>query len=71
MFQHYDLQAPTLKYLVVVHCQQILEEWLSDIGIETHHRVPVKDGGLGDTKNLIHLHVTCHKQEHNKTKSKA
>ena len=36
--------------------------------IETHHIVPVKDGGLGDTKNLIHLHVTCHKQEHNKTK---
>ena len=36
--------------------------------IETHHIVPVKDGGLDDTKNLIHLHEACHKQEHNKTK---
>ena len=38
--------------------------------IETHHIVPVKDGGSGDTENLIHLHSACHKQEHNKTKLK-
>jgi RNA-directed DNA polymerase len=39
--------------------------------IETHHIVPVKDGGSDDTENLTHLHRACHKQEHFKTKSKA
>lgn len=39
--------------------------------IETHHIVPVKDGGSDDAENLIHLHSACHKQEHSKTKSKA
>lgn len=32
--------------------------------IETHHIVPVKEGGTNDTQNLVHLHKTCHKQEH-------
>lgn len=39
--------------------------------IETHHIIPVKDGGSDDTENLIHLHKACHKQVHSKTKSKA
>ncbi len=39
--------------------------------IETHHIVPVNEGGSDDTENLIHLHKVCHKQEHSKTKSKA
>ena len=39
--------------------------------IETHHIVPVKDGGSDDTENLIHLHSSCHKQVHSKTKSMA
>ena len=39
--------------------------------IETHHIVPVKNGGSDDTENLIHLHKSCHKQEHSKTKLKA
>ena len=39
--------------------------------IETHHIVPMKDGGSDDTENLIHLHSTCHKQEHAKSKFKA
>ena len=39
--------------------------------IETHHIVPVKDGGSDDTENLIHLHSACHKQVHIKTKLKA
>ncbi len=39
--------------------------------IETHHIVPVKDGGSNDTENLIHLHSACHKQEHGKTQYKA
>jgi Group II intron, maturase-specific domain/HNH endonuclease len=41
----------------------------NDEGIETHHIVPVKDGGSDDTENLIHLHVACHKQEHSKSKN--
>ena len=39
--------------------------------IETHHIVPVKDGGSNETENLIHLHSACHKQEHGKTQYKA
>jgi RNA-directed DNA polymerase len=36
--------------------------------IETHHIVPVAEGGRDDTENLQHLHKTCHKQVHSKTK---
>jgi RNA-directed DNA polymerase len=36
--------------------------------IETHHIVPVAQGGGDDTENLQHLHKMCHKQEHSKTK---
>ena len=32
--------------------------------IETHHIIPVKQGGSDDTENLIHLHAMCHKQVH-------
>ena len=39
--------------------------------IETHHIVPVKNGGSDDAENLIHLHSACHKQEHSKPKLKA
>ena len=39
--------------------------------VETHHIIPVKNGGSDDTENLIHLHAACHKQEHSKTKLKA
>jgi RNA-directed DNA polymerase len=40
--------------------------------IETHHIVPVKDGGSDDPENLIHLHKACHKQVHSsKSKTKA
>jgi RNA-directed DNA polymerase len=36
--------------------------------IETHHIVPVAEGGTDDSQNLKHLHKTCHKQVHSKTK---
>jgi RNA-directed DNA polymerase len=39
--------------------------------LETHHIKPVNEGGSGDQENLIHLHATCHKQVHSKTKLKA
>ncbi len=39
--------------------------------IETHHIVPVKDGGDDSTDNLVHLHKVCHKQIHSKSKFKA
>ena len=32
--------------------------------LETHHIVPVKEGGSDDAENLIHLHRACHKQVH-------
>ncbi len=32
--------------------------------IETHHIVPVAEGGTDDMKNLQHLHSSCHKQVH-------
>ena len=39
--------------------------------IETHHIIPVKDGGSDDTENLIHLHSSCHKQVHSNPSKKA
>ncbi|MBW4623307.1 MAG: group II intron reverse transcriptase/maturase [Cyanosarcina radialis HA8281-LM2] len=36
--------------------------------IETHHIVPVAQGGRNDIENLQHLHKACHKQEHSKSK---
>jgi len=36
--------------------------------IETHHIVPVKDGGTDRIENLVHLHKSCHKQVHSKSK---
>lgn len=36
--------------------------------IDTHHIVPVAQGGLDDLENLQHLHKACHKQEHTKSK---
>ncbi len=32
--------------------------------IETHHIVPVKDGGTDEVCNLKHLHKSCHQQVH-------
>jgi RNA-directed DNA polymerase len=36
--------------------------------IETHHILPVAQGGLDDIENLQHIHRTCHKQVHSKSK---
>ena len=39
--------------------------------METHHIIPVAQGGSDDTENLQHLHTACHKQVHShKTKLK-
>ena len=37
--------------------------------IDTHHIVPVAEGGTNDMENLQHLHKACHKQVHSKPKS--
>ena len=37
--------------------------------IETHHIVPVAEGGTDDTENLMHLHRACHQQVHSKTQN--
>lgn len=39
--------------------------------IETHHLVPVKEGGSNNRDNLTHLHKACHKQVHGKQVIKA
>jgi RNA-directed DNA polymerase len=36
--------------------------------IDTHHIVPVAQGGRDDIENLQHLHQPCHNQEHSKSK---
>ena len=45
------------------------EPLLNGESIETHHIVPVAQGGLNDISNLQHLPTPCHKQVHSKTKS--
>ncbi|RMG53552.1 MAG: group II intron reverse transcriptase/maturase [Gammaproteobacteria bacterium] len=52
-------------------CSNCRQSLFNGEDIETHHIVPVKDGGSDDAENLIHLHSACHKQEHNKPKLKA
>ncbi len=32
--------------------------------VETHHRIPVAEGGMDIIDNLIHLHKTCHQHIH-------
>jgi len=44
------------------------EPLLNGESIETHHIVPVAQGGLDDISNLQHLHIPCHKQVHSKFK---
>ena len=36
--------------------------------METHHIVPVAEGGTDDSENLKHLHKACHKQVHSAIK---
>jgi RNA-directed DNA polymerase len=62
-----DLVARNQNYKCP-NCGQFL---INGEEVETHHIIPVKDGGSNDTENLIHLHTACHKQEHSKTKFKA
>ena len=52
-------------------CPNCKQSLFNGVDIETHHIIPVKEGGSDDTENLIHLHSACHKQEHNKPKLKA
>ncbi|MHC5675688.1 group II intron reverse transcriptase/maturase [Nostoc sp.] len=42
------------------------EPLLNGEEIDTHHIVPVAQGGLDDVENLQHLHIACHKQVHSK-----
>ena len=63
----YDLVAKNQNYKCP-NCGLFL---INGEDVETHHIIPVKDGGSDDTENLIHLHAACHKQEHAKSKFKA
>ncbi|MBA2750254.1 MAG: group II intron reverse transcriptase/maturase [Tatlockia sp.] len=45
-------------------CLVCNEPLLNGEKIETHHIIPVAQGGLDDLSNLQHLHNACHKQVH-------
>jgi len=45
-------------------CPECGEPLFNGEEIETHHIVPVSEGGTDDTENLQHLHIACHKQVH-------
>ncbi len=49
-------------------CPLCGEALLNGEEIDTHHIVPVAQGGLYDINNLQHLHKSCHKQVHSKSK---
>lgn len=55
-------------YLVAINqkwkCPVCGENLFNGEQIETHHIVPVKNGGEDSTDNLVHLHKVCHKQVH-------
>ncbi|MBR8841104.1 MAG: group II intron reverse transcriptase/maturase [Stigonema ocellatum SAG 48.90 = DSM 106950] len=51
-------------------CPRCGEPLFNGEEIETHHIVPVAEGGTDDVENLQHLHKACHKQIH-KTQVKA
>jgi RNA-directed DNA polymerase len=52
-------------------CPVCREHLFNGEEIETHHIVPVAEGGTDDKENLQHLHKACHKQAHTKSKFKA
>jgi RNA-directed DNA polymerase len=45
-------------------CPECGEPLFNGEEIETHHIVPVAEGGTDDVENLQHLHKPCHKQVH-------
>jgi RNA-directed DNA polymerase len=45
-------------------CPKCGEPLFNGEEIETHHIVPVAEGGTDDVENLQHLHRACHKQVH-------
>jgi RNA-directed DNA polymerase len=45
-------------------CPECGESLLNGEEIETHHIVPVAEGGTDDVENLQHLHSSCHFQVH-------
>ena len=49
-------------------CPRCGEPLFNGEEIDTHHIVPVAEGGTDDPENLQHLHKACHKQVH-KSKS--
>ncbi len=52
-------------------CSKCGEPLFNGEEIETHHIVPVAEGGTDDAENLQHLHRACHKQVHkNQVKSR-
>ncbi len=59
---NYYLVAQTQNW----KCPICGESLLNGEELETHHIVPVVQGGLDDVSNLQHLHKSCHKQVHSR-----
>lgn len=37
---------------------------INGMGWDTHHVIPIKDGGTDEESNLVHIHKPCHKNLH-------
>lgn len=45
-------------------CTVCGEHLFNEEELHTHHIIRVRDGGIDEAENLVHLHKTCHKQVH-------
>lgn len=65
-------EPTSLKYKLARNqkwkCPECGEPLFNGEEIDTHHIVPVAEGGTNDIENLQHLHVPCHKRVHSKSK---
>jgi RNA-directed DNA polymerase len=67
---YWDYNSPYYKVALNQSwkCPECGEPLFNGEEIETHHTVPVAEGGTNDIENLQHLHGACHKRVHSKSK---
>lgn len=53
------------------HCPVCGEHLLNGEEWHTHHKVSIKDGGMDEIDNLIHLHKACHRHLHSGKRSES
>ena len=47
-------------------CPVCGEHLINGEALETHHQIPIKEGGADSIENMVHLHWYCHKSTHSK-----